>query len=360
MRTETDMHTIWHPANPDDPYVETIERFIGQDFPQLSNGRLEDSVAAIMTQFLATKQFRIGPKPNPESEVMMRDVVRRAVNAERPVPILIASAALKVPIGESIDVAELSALRVLHCLQDRVVRHYAPGVAIRIRLEDLTEYVISRDVPLVSEHITTYVREFTQLVDVLGYSSFITPVTESSLANHAQFLVTADAAAKIFQQYLAASDPRYLSGHLASLGWTGGVSTRLREWLYDRYAKLYPELKREQYDEVLSRYLAAILTRRNMGAVGADKTFDGRLEISFAPALPDTPTVSTRVYYRTVPLSQSSFHAPYWSAKGHIRINNDNEARIALGRWTDTYTQGQLEVIDGEKKVTLRADYVLE
>lgn len=351
----------WFPQNgPTDPYAPVIESFIGREFPALQLLRGESLMEAVVAAFLATKQYRYGPRPLPESEVKIRDVVRRAVHAERAIPILIPAAALKVPIGESIDLAELSALRVLECLQTRVTRHHRPGVDIRIRLEDLTELAISGDVPNVHEHLRQYTCQFTSLTRVLGYDGFITVVPESSLADPAAFLASVDAHADVFRRYLDSDRSDAGARELAARGWAGGVSADFYRWLADRYVKLYPGADRAEHHRVMARYLAAILARRDHRAVGADPSFDGRLEISFAPPLPDAPAVSTRVQYRSVPLSQSSNHTPYWAAKGHLRINGKDEPRIALGPWTGDYTPGQLELRSDAGAVTIRADYVLE
>src|SRR5216117_2583235 len=91
------------PATPGDLYAAAIERLVGREFPQLSSGRTEDVMEAVMLAVFATKQYRYGPRPGPESEVLMRDVVRRAIDAERPIPLLIPAASVKVPLGESAD-----------------------------------------------------------------------------------------------------------------------------------------------------------------------------------------------------------------------------------------------------------------
>lgn len=353
----------WVTAYGYDTYGPYIEQLVGREFPQLASGKIEDRMEAIVAEFFATKQYRIGPKPNPESEVRIRDVVRRAIEINRSIPILIALAAIKVPIGESIDVAELGMLRTLCALNQRVKQHYAPGISVRLRLEDLTEFAISGasgdNVANIEQHVATYIASLKSLIQALGYEGFITVVPESSLVDPALFAGTVNTLTPVFMQYLALGDAA-MRAALNYHGWKGGVSPAMQEYLYARYDRLYPDTVHgdaaQQYHA--ARYLAAILTRRNMDAMGDDKNFDGRLEIGFAPALPDAPLVSTRVYYRTIPREQSSLHLPPWLAKGYVQFDEDGLSHFALGRWDEEYTMGQLEIVgESGARAVIRADY---
>lgn len=355
----------WKPVEAEDPYVSLIESFIGKEFPQFFCSKTENIVDAVIDEFLATKQVRIGPKPNPESIVMMRDVVRRAVQAERSIPILIASAAVKVPLGNEIDLAELSAIRILGNLQDRILHYYKHGVDVRIRMEDLTELVLTPDNPDVTDLAADYVGKFKGLVRALGYDEFIHPIKESIMGDASEFLDKVQNLVPAFKYYLEKSDkyadPKHHFGWIEKLGWKGPISLETRDFLSARYEKMYPGTTRDQHREMMADYFAAILARHQMGIIGNDKSFEGRLEISFNPPLPNHPPISTRVQYRSVPLSQSSNNRPYWLAKGYMRISNDNDARLALGDWkNEEYHEGHLVLNSGTESVSIRADYVLE
>lgn len=337
-------------------YSRLIEQMMGREFPQLATGHVEDTMASVVDEFVATKQYRLGPRPIPESEVMMRDVVRNFVSKQLPIPVLVPFASLKIPFGESADVAELSALRTLACLQYRAVRHYTPGFDFRIRLEDLTELVISPDAKDLDSHITTYQGVLSKLIKVLGYD-FINLIPESSLVSRSSFLAAASDYHRVFEAYLLDAE-NASDAELRELGWKGGVSFALRDYLSQRYRKLCPEVPISEHDSITARYLGAILARRNLGAVGATGQ---RLELSFATPLPDAPAVSTRVIYRTVPLNQTSNHLAPWNGKGHLRIREDGGTRIGIGRFDEgEYTPGQLELEGNGHSVAIRADYRLE
>lgn len=347
----------WHSASGEqDMYSRLIEQMMGREFPQLASGHVEDTMSSVVSEFISTKQYRLGPRPIPESEVMIRDVVRGYVADNSPIPVLIPFASLKVPFGEAADVAELSALRMLACLQHRVTPHYGRGLQFIIRLEDLTEKVISPDVPDLEHHLTTYQDVLGRLIKVLGYGNFIKLLPESEMASSGDFVDAALDYGLVFERYFLDAE-NASETELRDLGWKGGVSHALRSFLSGRYSKLYPELPVAQHDSLTARYLGAILARRNLGATGHNGK---RLELSFAQPLPDAPAVSTRVIYRTVPLHQTSNHLAPWNAKGHLRIREDGTTRIGLGRFGEEYTPGQLELEGNGSSVAIRADYRLE
>lgn len=340
-----------------DPYAASIERLISQQFPQLASGRTEDVMEAVMMEFLGTKQVRVGPRPNPESQSLMRDVVRRSIAQGRCIPVYIPSAAVKVPVGESsIDIAELSMLKMLESLQNRVRQHYAPGLSMRMRMEDLTEYVLTGTEPYVKRAVDNYITTMQTLVNVLGFSDWLTLVPESTLANEAEWLSSAASIAAVIYQYLSGRLPFEQAAPATGLKWP--ITQEMRQYFIDRYKKLYPAHGMDDYMKSMAAYFSSTLTRRNMNASGYDPTFDGRLELYFGNRLPDAPLVSPRVYYRTVPLSQSSLHIPYWQAKGFFKINQQGEPRISLGPWEGNYMPGQLELSNGTETALIRADYI--
>lgn len=340
----------------DDRMAQTVERFIGAEFPAVSTGTVEDVMEAVMTGFIGTKNNRRGPRPRPESEVMMRDVVRRAVAAKLPIPVLIPSAAIKVPVGKNrIDVAELSALRMLECLQSCVQRHYEPGLAVRMRMEDLTELILSGTGSDVRSALADYMGTFSALSRVLGMGSWLTMMPESVLVPEETFLGRAKEVELVLNGYLEGTRS-FSEAEKAGLKWP--ITPEMRQYLIERYEVLYPGYARERHVATAAAYFSAIVARRLLKASGA---FDGgQLEISFAPEMPDSPLSSTRLLYRTVPRSTSTFHAAYWNAKGLLRIPPQGEPRITLAHGEVEATSATLEFSNDVVKAVIGADYVLE
>lgn len=355
------MFITWDSSNPYDPYRGLIESTLSRDF-SASAQSASSTLDSVVEEFIGTKNTRVGPRPNPESIVMMRDVVRRAMTEQRAIPVLSLSAAVKVPLGHKPDLAELSALKMLACLNLRIQKHYKPGIAVRVRMEDLTELVLSPEVSNVRELTASYIDTYKRLVRVLGYDSFITPLPESSHTTEQAFLSLAAEQFPIFHQYMleSAIDESWGYSRISALGWKGVIGHDTRNFLHDRYKAVYPERSREDHIRMMAEYFSATLVRHKLGAVGADPTFNGRLEVAFNPPLPNAPVVSSRVHYRSVPLDHTSNNRPYWYAKGYLKIS-ESGARIALGRWEDqNYTAGQLTLYNSAESVTLDADYILE
>lgn len=339
----------------DEGYGSVIERFALREFPSIEARNNEDLIGTLTDEFISTKRYRVGPRPEPESEVMMREAVRLAVVRDIPIPVLIPSAALKLPMGETIDVAELSALKVLACLQDRVLKRYHRGIEVRVRMEDLTEYVVSGDTPEVADLVSDYTNRFRHLVDVLGMN-FIYPVLESDFVDKATWMAEVDQLTPLFRSMLNLPEQRRAENRTLSIeGWKGGISDAMVNFLINRYKKLYPNEVYDKYLDRMAQYFATILTRRRLKATGGFLV--PQLEITFANPLPDAPRYSTRLQYRIAP----GVHAvPYWATKGYLRINNKNETEFAFGPFEGEYQHGHLEFSAAEDDaVAISADFIV-
>ncbi len=84
-------------------------------------------------------------------------------------------------------------------------------------------------------------------------------------------------------------------------------------------------------------------------------------KLHFAPPVVGTPheLVSTRLYYRTVPLSHSKQHIPFWRARGILKVKG-GDTRMSFAPWGAEAAEGVAEFTDGERSVAVRADYMVE
>ena len=353
----------------EDPNAELIAAFLRQEYPEMNEGKAEPILEGVMGEMIGSRQVRLAGVPTPESQVAMREVVRACINAGHPIPVLVVSGPKKTTVGESIDLAELSALKILSCLNKRVKVYFPQGIVVRIRLEDTTGYYLEEGVKGLRESIDRYIGDFAALIRVVGYD-FITPVREQTLMNEAQLREAADRISPLIMSYLIDSEAVDESKweeldswkKLRATGWQGLIPREMRDYYHARYQHLFPQYGQHERFMVTAKYLAGTLARYQLKATGADQSWPGFFQINFAPPVPGIPKslVSTRLYYRTVPLNQTKRHIPFWRAKGVLKLNGS--ARISLLSWNEPSECSPFAVSFSNKTeaVTVRSDYVLE
>jgi hypothetical protein len=180
----------------------------------------------------------------------------------------------------------------------------------------------------------------------MGVKDFISARPESSLMSTFQFMVKVNYFSEVFQKYIELTDtlhPSFANGDikessvscictsidevidcdlnvsdvdlahkaggdalkllevLQQFHWIGGVSFTFRNWLRERYAKMYCNLTAVDREKAMARYLGCILVRKVLQGVGVytNETPFGRLEIGLVPPLPYSPDISSRVYLRS-------------------------------------------------------------
>lgn len=347
-----------------DPYSDVIRRFVLSEFPSRTTTSSTDLLELVFTEILGTKQVRYGPKPAPEAQVAIREVIRAKIEHQLPIPFLVAWGSEK-PDGSSIDIAELMALRQLASLNERISRHYPPGARFNIRLEDASAPHLFADRPEAWTEAQRYTRAFLNLVSALELHS-IHPIPESYLVTPELFAREAnrwtepiEAALRDYEGGFDAS----AEARLASIGWQGPIPRAARDFYYGQYLKVYPELKAPARVAALARYLAGSLARYKLGTRGDDSSWNGRfLELSFAPPTPGMAArQARRVFYRTLPLDYTSNHIQPWRARGYLRIEEDSSVLPKLASWQDELdlTSHCLVIEWRDQPVRVQADYQL-
>ena len=141
----------------------------------------------------------------------------------------------------------------------------------------------------------------------------------------------------------------------------------MRNYLFDKYKKLYPGIPHEKEMLMVSSYLAATLARNITKSTGKE---EGRflmkgqpLEMAFARPTPGIPEGmhSTRVYYRTIPLSNSKKDMPFWRTHGILKVNSKGDGRYSLTTFDDpNLIKGHIVLSDEIYSVTISADAIIE
>lgn len=353
-------------TNAGNPYSPLIETFISKDFTRRLAATNPNLVEVITDEILGTKQTRYGPKLGPESLVAIRDVIRKYVAKNEPIPFMIPWGSEK-PDGSGIDIAELAALKTLSCFNARLKAHYEPGIRANIRIEDVSApYLFHESPDKARENAMHYTHEFVTLVHVLGFAGFIHPVPESTLTGEKQFNLIADDLLPHFEKAL-----RMYDGHedpkaaevLHAIGWKGGIDPATRDHYLESYAKLYPAHSHSAKLHILARYFASALARHKLKIRGDEKSWEGSfVDLSFMPPVQGTDGLfGRRVYYRTLPLEFTSNHIAPWRAKGYLQIGNDNTVtpKLASHQERKPYNENFITFEEGTLASTVRADYVI-
>ncbi len=344
------LHIEYQSSDSEQQYTEDlVSRFLLNEMPGVSVNGKENVVDKITSLLMGTRHTRLAGCPNPESQVLIRGVVRGAMEEGRAIPILVPSGPKK-NAGGPVDLAELSAIKTLVCLQESVQKVYEPGLSIRVRLENATGLYLEG--PEALPAMDLYCSGFAHLCKLMSNrvsdSQFIFPRMEAEGALADQYLDKAKEFAQVFQK-------AYDTGtedDLVKAGWSGGLSDDWKRYLDGRYVKIYPHFTQQQRNEMASKYLGNLLARVKLGLRGDDPEWQvgGRhIEIGFALPAPNAPLASCRVFYRTMSTRQTKLHMPFWRSKGFFRIV-DGQMKMGLVASTDTgnatYIPGVLRLID--------------
>lgn len=331
-----------------------VDRFLLNELPGADFSRDENLVDKITSLFMGTRHIRLAGCPSPESQVLMRSVIRTAIERNVAIPVLSAAGPKKSNSGQ-IDLAEFSAMQKLVCLQERVRKYYAPGMSFRVRLEDVTGVLME---PVDSRReMNQYCNDFTTLCALLEErigGKFIKVWRESSEPEQSRKML------ELAHQHLPAFERAFTTGDqegVKAAGWLSGVGQNWKDFLNERYTKLFPHWTQERKDHQAAKYLACTLARQQAGMTGATPEWliNGKhLEISFANPSPGAPAASTRVYYRTMSTKQTKLHMPYWRSKGYFRLV-DGVLRMGLSHCGDrsTFVPGKLVLTSANRKTEL-------
>lgn len=354
-------------------YAELIRAFLVGQFPAAVHADKMTKLELVTGALIGTGQVRLGPQPNPESLVAIRDVVRRAIDTNQPIPVLTPWGSRKPQNGASLDIAEIGALKQLACIQDRVLPHHAPGVRLILRIEDASGYYLFGDERGSRAAIDAYSQDFQRLVHILGLD-FIEPVLETALFDPRAYAESTDEVVPTMEQYLAETDAFGFEGWQERASrkrlqevfpaFQGEISLEQRAYYRGLYSKLFPSISPEGATHKLARYLTSALVRNKIKGRGDDPTWEGKyLQVTFAPPIPGAPsgTVSRFLYYRTLPTSMAATHIPPWRAKGFLKMNG-RRATPKIASWSDT-PQGlvpcAVKLINGGEEVSIAADYLI-
>ncbi len=354
----------------ENPYSAQISRFFQTEFPTTAVVSKSDLFDILTDVILGTGNTRFGPKPNFESIVAIREVIREAITSNKPIPVLVPWGGRKTLANRSIDVAEVSALKQLSCLQAGVKKSYEPGLDIRIRVEDAGAHYLYQNEGVPGDQATIkYSMDFQKLVRVLNLS-FINPIRESLLMNRDEYFTVANTIVEPMYEYIVESTALGILTSskpfqkLLALGWKGEIPTEQREYYWRRYIAQDPEITPVAMSMKLAQYFAGSLARYKLKGTAEDAEWKGQyIKLMFVPPVPGAPIslVSKDISYRTVQEKMSRNHMPAWRCAGYLRIFDDKivPALASFHQLPET-TSHMTKLSRAGEEVMVQTDYLLE
>lgn len=364
---------IIKPTFQDEPYGKIITKFLNQEFKN-PNIQEKGMLLDILTDaVVSTSKIRFAPIATPEILVSIRQTISNAIRNELPIPVLTPWGSRKAVSGYIVDVAELSALRQLQCLQLRVKQFYEPGVDVRMRMEDTSGFWLFGQTEDIARETQQYVVDMENLIHVLDFDSFIHAVRESQIFDTAEYYRTAESIMVPMLEYLKVTDRDGFSNyaHLESykelerLGWKGMISAQQRDYYRNRYHTAYPGLTADEYTRKLANYFSGSLARIKLNGTGARRDWGSDyLRVTFVNPIPDAPEHLTmkNIYYRTIPKSFTREHMPPWRSRGYVTIDENGKVTPKIksfGHTIENINFNRMMISNGGSNVTIQADYQL-
>lgn len=288
-------------------YEGLIQQFLHEEVPL---PKMSPSIRfeAISSAVIGSKQRRFGPKPKPEVQVGVREIIQQSTDA---LHFFVPWGASKLLKNQSLDILEFMALKQLRCLSEELAR-YQTASFFYFRLEDNTDNWLFGER---HEQIYQYTETLIELASlILPNAKFR---LESQYVDFKTFRQQAEVYVPVFYGYLTGVRP--LSA-LQEIGWQGDIPDEQQKYYRDAYHLHYPH---QDHNHIMAKYFAGTLTRLKLGATARPpmKTID----IAFNQPVPGSPTAGNRMHYRTLPERYTNHHQAPWNGKGYLRINEDNE-----------------------------------
>ena len=319
----------------------------------------------IFDALMGSRNIRQGARPSIEFQGQLLQNISNRIYEDEYIELHTVIGPKKTKLYASVDLAELSMLRMLNCIRNNIIQFH-PRVRITIRIEDVTGRIFEGESPEIIESMNRYTSDFQMLVKILGYDDFIVPVLESSLGSVKDMKKYTESLHPAFDSYISASDKECNENDwhrlqsykvLEHLGWKGIIPSAVRRHYIERYQRIYPNMPYVHYVNLMTLYFANTLARIkcNMTAFPVNG-----IPIKFAPEIPGD--LNNGIYYRTVPMNDSKHHVAPWRAKGFFKVNENNNVKITVRSWNDLpeqYEQGRLTLTEGNNSLTIKSDLII-
>lgn len=355
------MYTI--KCNPDFNYQDIVKIFNSE--LELSVSTTPDSLPETILEILmGTRQIREGSKPSIEYQYRVIQQIKTAIEQQIPISVVIPSGPKKPGLnGDFIDLAEYWFARILKQLILHVEGVYTPGIKFHILLEDASMAIFEPEVPHVIAY--NYYTLWIDLVRVLEMEDKIIPVLESSIVSAKDLKNTSTEIFEAILTYITAMEKMDRSvavealQEMKDIGWNGGLSLTTLDYYYKSFSGNYPHDPKSMIQERIALYLATSYARYKLKA---RKVTDNDIPIAVAKRVPGVDfALYDRIFYRTVPLSKTKTHIPFWRARGVINESNGGEFETKLFPFNaaPNVIENLVTLMNGDNWVELYIDIIV-
>lgn len=336
----------------DNAYAGIIGQYFERKF-SASFQPSKDNLLDILTDILVgTKEYRFGPLPRPEILAIIRQTIQKAIELGEPIPITVPWGGRKARSGVSVDIAEVSALRQLVCMDTILRKYYEPGILVHIRIEDTGADWLYRDESSAPEQVERYSADMIQLIHALRGDSKMDAIRESELMDTADYFEMANMYSAVIFDYLSAQEHYPVSKafvdaalRMQQIGWIGVINEEQRQYYKDRYTAQEPDLPLSAQLSKMADYFAGSLARYKLnGRANPETPVGSFIQINFVPPVPGAPAAifSNTLYYRTVALSNARTHIAPWRAKGYLEIDGSGGVKSKITSFGDKQRLSEL------------------
>ena len=348
-------------------YESLIAQFLEQEL--LTKPASKETLLESLTNFfIGSKETRNGRVPPPEVLVVVREYIASCIDKGEPINVLVPWGGKK-PFASSVDVAELSALKLLDRLMSTVKIVYPPGLNVVMRIEDVNAEWLYKEgfgVEHGNSQLQSDIIQYSGDIGHLATFFHITPKSEFMMMNRTDYIRLASELTPLFISYIEESDRDGISDsmlsykRLADNGWRGVIPSPQRDYYRERYKSLYGVDDRTA-TIYLAKYFAGSLARHQMNGTGFPRG-EKHIQLSFAPPVPGVPATMFRntFFLRTIPESHGRTHIPPWRAKGYVCIRGDQPVfKLASPNDVPPNLTPASVIVRGTVDVKVRADYQL-
>ena len=277
---------------------------------------------------------RLGPNPPDETIDIIRNRIRKAIDAKKEIEISCVWGAIKTVRNSKrkVDLAELFALEQLKTLTSRINELYEPGIKIYLYVADLHYTYIYNEVEGVDEYcnsLGTFICDKKSII-VCKLSDLCKKIENVDYQCNENYLVLKEYWEQTYN--IALDDYAKVSAtkKLHEIGWVGEISHDMRQFYLKRMKGLYPEKNNDYWVDKLLRCFAFELFISQNDLFSRKNAVADISMVRVPPKSLPHNIYSNRIRMRITPENIIKHSAPPWTVVGAVSYSKENKLHARL------------------------------